>query len=150
MSRPRLLHQLTLSRLLRILADAKPHHVEVLTEVNLRVDRGHYARDLMTVDKVVLTADAVDVDPESVGLVVEIVSPSSESMDRFKKPKAYARAGIQTYIRVELRGPNAPWVFVYTLGSRFYHLARQAHAGEVVRIASPFEVEFDPAELIRL
>jgi hypothetical protein len=39
--------------------------------------------------------------PEHVGLVVEVVSPSSRKTDRFAKPGEYAEAGIPLFWRVE-------------------------------------------------
>lgn len=41
------------------------------------------------------------VGPEHVGLVVEVVSPSSRKTDRFAKPGEYAEAGIGLFWRVE-------------------------------------------------
>lgn len=41
------------------------------------------------------------VGPEHVGLVVEVVSPSSRKTDRFAKPGEYAEAGIRLLWRVE-------------------------------------------------
>src|ERR1044072_8348809 len=38
------------------------------------------------------------------GLAVEIVSPTSQSMDRITKPALYARAGIPYYWRIETDG----------------------------------------------
>jgi hypothetical protein len=107
--------------------------MEVLTEVMLRLDRGPFARDIVTLGTEALAADAAEIGAELVGLAVEIVSPSSESSDRLKKPKLYARAGIPNFLLVELSGENAPRVFAYTLGNRFYRLAAEAHAGQVIR-----------------
>ncbi len=39
--------------------------------------------------------------PEHVGLVVEVVSPSSRKTDRFAEPGEYAEAGIPLFWRVE-------------------------------------------------
>src|SRR5581483_3066555 len=55
-------------------------------------------------DVVVYRADAIDVlpaRPQNVLMVVEIVSPGSETTDRRVKSDEYARAGIQFYWRVE-------------------------------------------------
>ncbi|WP_232071901.1 Uma2 family endonuclease [Phytohabitans flavus] len=45
-------------------------------------------------------------DPADVALVVEVVSPGSERVDREAKPGEYARAGITQFWRIE-RGDNA-------------------------------------------
>jgi Uma2 family endonuclease len=54
-------------------------------------------------------------DPADVLLVIEIVSPGSESLERVTKPVEYARAGIPNYWRVE-RGMRAT-VHVLQLGT---------------------------------
>jgi Uma2 family endonuclease len=42
--------------------------------------------------------------PREVVLAVEIVSPTSESMDRFMKPALFAQAGVPCYWRIESEG----------------------------------------------
>lgn len=51
-------------------------------------------------------------------LVVEVVSPGSQTHDRFRKIAAYARGGIQEYW---LADPNARTVEVLTLEGNEYH-----------------------------
>lgn len=50
-------------------------------------------------------------DPAEVLLVVEIVSPGSEDVDRVTKHAEYARAGIPNYWRVERGGPATVYAF---------------------------------------
>jgi Uma2 family endonuclease len=60
-------------------------------------------------DLAVVTADApvsrpgtaYPAGPEHVGLLVEVVSPSSRKTDRFTKPGEYAEAGVPLFWRVE-------------------------------------------------
>jgi len=54
------------------------------------------------------------IDPANTLLVVEVVSPGSESIDRDVKPREYARAGITQFWRVERDGPAT--VHLYRLG----------------------------------
>jgi hypothetical protein len=112
---------------------------------------GPYCRDLAIVESCALAAalavDAVELAPSSVRMAVEVVSPSSFSDDRAKKPRLYAQAGIPVYIRIELLGPEAPYVYFYKIGKRFYHLAAHAHVGQCIRIDEPIAIEFDPAIL---
>jgi Uma2 family endonuclease len=147
----RVRHQLVVARLLRLIADATPLGLEVLPDVRLRLDGGPYQRDLVILESDAVAqaaaADTVELPPNSVRLAVEVVSPSSTSDDRAKKPKLYAEAGIPSYIRIELLGPLAPYVYFYKIGKRFYHLAAQAHAGQTIRIDEPVRVEFDPVVL---
>jgi Uma2 family endonuclease len=44
-------------------------------------------------------------DPADAALVIEVVSPGSETLDRVTKPGEYARAGIPQFWRVERDGP---------------------------------------------
>jgi Uma2 family endonuclease len=136
------------SGLLRTLC---PQVWEVVPDVRLRLDQGPYQRDLAILDSgalhEALAGDAVDMAPKSVRMAVEVVSPSSFSDDRAKKPNLYAVNGIPTYVRIELLGPNAPYIYFYKIGKRFYHLAAAAHAGQTMRIDEPVVLEFDPAVL---
>jgi Uma2 family endonuclease len=61
-------------------------------------------------------AGTVWVDPADAALVVEVVSPGSENLDRMIKPGEYARAGIARFWRVERQG-NPATVHLYTLGT---------------------------------
>jgi Uma2 family endonuclease len=112
---------------------------------------GPYQRDLVAVESGELAdavaADAVELAPNSVRMAVEVVSPSSLSDDRVKKPKLYAEAGIPFYVRIELLGVQPPYIYFYKVGKRFYHLVAQAHAGQTIRIDEPVHLEFDPAVL---
>jgi Uma2 family endonuclease len=54
-------------------------------------------------------------DPADVALVIEVVSPGSERVDRETKPAEYARAGVPQYWRVE-RGDDDTTVHRYRLG----------------------------------
>lgn len=147
----RVSHQLVVARFLRLIANAMPPGLEVVPDIRLRLDQGPYQRDLaiLVSDALheALAADAVDMAPESVRMAVEVVSPSSFSDDRAKKPRLYAMNDIPTYVRIELLGPSAPYVYFYKIGNRFYHLSAAAHAGQIMRIDEPVVLEFDPAIL---
>jgi Uma2 family endonuclease len=69
-------------------------------------------------DVTVYRADTIDLSPtrsEHVLLVVEVVSPGSETTDRIVKADQYARAGIAFYWRVEQVATGAPLVHTYLL-----------------------------------
>ncbi len=76
-------------------------------------------------------------------LVVEIVSPGSETTDRIVKFDQYARSGVPFYWRVELTLAGIPVVYVYLLDSA----SRRYRDGEVftglVKSTVPFPVEID-------
>jgi Uma2 family endonuclease len=71
-----------------------------------------------TADLVVLRSGAATdtpwIDPAEVDLVVEVVAPGSEALDRVVKPVEYARAGIPQFWRVERDGPAT--AHLYRLG----------------------------------
>ena len=98
---------------------------------------------------VVRTADRTlsNVPAELVALAAEIVSRSSRSDDRFRKPALYAQAGIPCYLRVEL---DPPHVVAYRIGADgLYEETGRAEPGEVLTLAEPFPITVDPAALLR-
>jgi Uma2 family endonuclease len=137
-------HQLVVARLLTLIARATPPGLEVLPDVKVRTDMGPYQRDHIIVDSNALADalahDAVELAASCVRMAVEVVSPSSFSDDRAKKPRLYAQAGIPVYLRIELLGSQAPYVYFYKIGKRFYHLASQAHAGQRIKIDEPMRL----------
>ena len=101
-------------------------------------------------DVTVYRADTIDVAPtrpEHVLLVVEVVSPGSETTDRIVKADQYARAGIQFYWRVEQAATGAPLVYTYLLdrATGRYHDS-QVFTG-VVKLTAPFLIEIDLGQI---
>jgi Uma2 family endonuclease len=144
-------HQRASYRLHRALAQAaiaSGADVEVLEAVNVALPGGK----LLVPDVVVVDADAVSetatrLPCEAVQAVIEIVSPSTVSIDRAVKPALYAGAGIPVYWRVELQG--APKVVACSLSRGRYVTRTTLVAGTPGRITRPFPVELDPADLTR-
>ncbi|MET7986463.1 Uma2 family endonuclease [Streptomyces sp. NPDC005281] len=95
-------------------------------------------------DVVVYRADIIDVSPtrpEHVLLVVEVVSPGSETTDRVVKTEQYAKAGISFYWRVEQTANGVPVVYTYVLDTAA-RLYRDADVfTDVVKTSVPFPVE---------
>ena len=80
-------------------------------------------------------------------LVAGVVSPSTRSDDRFRKPALYAQAGIACYLRVEL---DPVHVVAYRLGvDGVYEQAGRAEPGQVLTLDEPFPITIDPAALVR-
>ncbi len=97
-------------------------------------------------DVVGYRADTIDVSPtlpEHVLLVVEIVSPGSETTDRIVKFEQYARAGIPFYWRVELTLAGIPVVYVYLLDSASRRYRDSEVFTGLVKATVPFPVEID-------
>lgn len=97
-------------------------------------------------DVVVYRADTIDITPtrpEHVLLVVEIVSPGSETTDRIVKLSQYARSGIAFYWRIEQAATGTPLAYTYVLdpATATYRDA-DVFAG-VVKVLAPFPVEVD-------
>jgi Uma2 family endonuclease len=103
-------------------------------------------------DVVVYRADTIDVTPTRPGhvlLVVEIVSPGSETTDRVVKVEQYAKAGIAFYWRVEQAVTGIPLVYTYILDpATSAYREGETYTG-TVKASAPFPVEIDlPAQLV--
>ncbi|MDH6112545.1 Uma2 family endonuclease [Kitasatospora sp. MAP12-15] len=97
-------------------------------------------------DVVVYRAETIDITPtrpEHVLLVVEVVSPGSETTDRIVKVDQYARAGIAFYWRVEQAATGVPLVYTYVLDAA----SKTYRDGEVftgvIKATAPFAVTVD-------
>jgi len=137
-----------LHRALAQAAAAAGADAEVLEAVNVSLPGGK----LLVPDVVVVAAGAIDenttrVPSDAILAVVEVVSPSTVSIDRAVKPAMYAEAGIPVYWRVELH--ETPKIVVCTLRQRNYVTHTTLMAGTTGRITRPFPVVLDPADLTR-
>lgn len=83
-------------------------------------------------------------------LVVEILSPSSRTLDRVLKFSAYAEGGAAQYWIVDPGSTAAaPSVEVYDLEDGSYRLQGRAAGDETLAVHGPVEVDVTPAELIK-
>ncbi|MEY9947262.1 Uma2 family endonuclease [Kitasatospora sp. GAS1066B] len=97
-------------------------------------------------DVVVYRADTIDstpTRPEHVLLVVEVVSPGSETTDRIVKVEQYARAGIPFYWRIEQAANGIPLVYTCVLDPASASYRDGEVFTGVVRAAAPFQVDVD-------
>jgi Uma2 family endonuclease len=95
-------HQVVGAALLQQLTARAPSDWRVLYELGLPLGTDGRVPDLSVVTAAAgLGPGAPLPSPERVGLVVEVVSPSSRKTDRFAKPGEYAEAGIPLFWRVE-------------------------------------------------
>ncbi|MBF6210849.1 Uma2 family endonuclease [Nocardia puris] len=101
-------------------------------------------------DVVVYRADTIDVTPtrpEHVLMVVEVVSPGSETTDRIVKVDQYAKAGIAFYWRVEQAVTGVPLVYTYVLDpATMVYREGEMYTG-TVKVTAPFAVEIDLGEV---
>ncbi|SOB79437.1 Uma2 family endonuclease [Streptomyces sp. 1331.2] len=97
-------------------------------------------------DVVVYRADTIDESPtrpDHVLLLVEVVSPGSETTDRVVKLDQYARAGIPFYWRVEQAAGRVPIVHTYVLdAAEGSYRAGELFTG-LVKAVAPYPVEAD-------
>src|SRR5580765_3355872 len=101
-------------------------------------------------DVVVYRADTIDIAPtrpEHVLLVVEVVSPGSETTDRIVKFHQYAKAGITFYWRVEQAPTGIPLIYTYVLDPATSAYRDEDMFTGVVTVAAPFPVEVDLGRL---
>jgi Uma2 family endonuclease len=101
-------------------------------------------------DVTVYRADTIDVlpaRPEHVLLVVEVVSPGSETTDRIVKADQYAKAGIAFYWRIEQTATGVPITYTHVLdpATGRYHEAEVCTG--VVKVTAPFAVEVDLGQI---
>lgn len=83
-------------------------------------------------------------------LAAEVISPrsGSEQVDRVRKVREYARAGIPSYWIVDLE-PEAR-VTILTLHGDDYILDAEIREGHTLAVSQPFAISFDPGSLNEL
>lgn len=100
-------------------------------------------------DVIVYRSSAIDVTPtrpSHVLLVVEVVSPGSETTDRVVKAQQYAAAGIQFYWRVEMAAEATPVLHTHVLDpAAGAYRSTGAHTGRLAAQV-PFSVTIDLTE----
>ena len=145
-------HQRAARRLVDALDDClggRAGALEALEATGIELVRGPTGRVLVP-DVLVARAAAVSaaeavLHPGDVLLVVEVVSPSSRSADRFVKPRLYAEAGIPAYWRMELDPPS---LTVYRLRVGEYAEEASARAGQTLRVDRPASCAIAPEDLV--
>lgn len=114
----------------------------------LNVSTGH--KSWIEPDLVVLRNPAKQktwFEPGDVLLPVELVSPSSRRRDNLDKPAICAELGIPYYMRVEISGSKVV-VVLLRLDGADYRMQAEAISGQQFVMREPFELSFDPAELL--
>jgi Uma2 family endonuclease len=99
------IHQITAARLMVALEDSCPSTMQVTQAVEVRLSpRRSFIPDVLVATDDAARRRARYYGPHEVVLAVEIVSPTSQSMDRTLKPALYAKAGVPFYWRIETDG----------------------------------------------
>jgi Uma2 family endonuclease len=140
-------HQNVGKRLIWILEAAAPIEFEGSPETNIRIGADMFIPDVMVARSKSLRAPgSLYVDPKDVILVAEIISPGNSKFERAWKPQRYADGGIPFYMEIEL--PTMPRIIVYALRGKEYVRIADARAGETLKLSEPFEMSFDPGDLV--
>jgi Uma2 family endonuclease len=130
----------------RALSVAAPEDVYILQNVGVHVGlRRLYVPDLVVVYRGTAFHDN-GYDPGGVLLAVEVVSPSSMTLDRITKPAVYAEQGIPFYWRIEAE----PRLFCYRLhpDTGSYAPYRELAPREKVELTEPWPLAVDMDELV--
>jgi len=85
--------------------------------------------------------------PAEVILVVEIVLPSSETMDRVTKPSLYRNVGIPNFWRIEIDSASRPFVVGRRLSGGAYVEQLTVGVGGRVRLDQPSPLVLVPDTL---
>lgn len=141
-------HQVVAACLVGALRAACPDGYGAVETVNLQLSQ---SRQLIP-DVVVATADALlsqssSLTPEDILIAVEIVSPSSTSVDRLLKPAFYAEAGVPIFWRVEEVEGGDPQVITHRLQDGVYAEQATTVAGWL-RVEEPFPMAIETATLL--
>ncbi|MCX6400815.1 MAG: Uma2 family endonuclease [Propionibacteriales bacterium] len=140
---PLLRHQLVHSRLMRLLLNATPSHLEVLsapTDIVL-ADDTVVQPDLLVVPLAQIVGRKLMAPPL---LAVEILSPSSRLIDLNLKRARYERAGVPSYWVVD---PDELRLVAWRLSEGAYVDVADVAADETWRATDPFDVTITPRDL---
>ncbi len=146
MTPPKLKHQQAQRRVVNKLEDAaSPGFVVAECIGVILADDQRPIPDFVVID--INDEELSNVPVEHVRLAGEVVSRSSRSDDRFRKPAQYAQAGIPVFLRIEL---DPPHIVAYGIGEDgLYVEVGRAEPRQVLRLTEPFPVTLDPAALLR-
>jgi Uma2 family endonuclease len=148
MTPPRIRHQNVLRRLANALEATAAGDLLVVEGVGvvLAPDQRPIP-DLVVLRGADADSELYNVPADQVVLAAEVVSGSTRSDDRFRKPALYAQAGIPCYLRIEL---DPLHVVAYRLDTDgVYEEVGRAEPGEILKLTEPFPIEIDPAALVR-
>jgi Uma2 family endonuclease len=144
---PTAAHQIIAGRLMVALEEACPDEYGVTQGVEVRINhRRSFIPDVLVTTAAAAARRTAKYEPHEVVLAVEIVSDSSESMDRVLKPALYAKAGIPFYWRIEVED-GALVVYTYKIDPVDEVYTQTGRWTEYVETAEPFPVTLPIAQL---
>jgi Uma2 family endonuclease len=134
----------------RCLFAGAPDGVEVLHDVGIHVGlRRLYVPDLLAVRADTPFHDN-GYDPGGVLLAVEVVSPSSVTLDRITKPVIYADQRIPYFWRIDTVDEGKPVLQAYALDGRTRTYVQEAELGpgDAAALEHPWTVAVDMAQFV--
>ncbi|MEQ4305216.1 Uma2 family endonuclease [Plantactinospora sp. B6F1] len=141
--------EMTLAHLLRPAAQAAGFYV--YGPVNLTFELRQWIQPDVTILHALPQTDEEDkwVPVRLCTMAVEFVSPGSRKQDFVDKPKRCAEGGVPYFMRVEIvRRLRHASVEFFTLTDGAYQRTAEAVCGQRLRASEPFEIDFDPRELL--
>ncbi|MFD0856655.1 Uma2 family endonuclease [Actinomadura adrarensis] len=144
-------HTVTMDMLVNGLRRTAPDHLRVRREMSVTLDE----RQRPEPDIVVLHAEAIKGPAVTsyagayVVLAVEVVSPSSELLDRKRKPQLYAEAGVPHYWLVDMLD-NDPRVSVFELDPASDQYVQTGVHHNRLKVSVPYDIDIDLTEGNRL
>ncbi|MBB6548843.1 Uma2 family endonuclease [Nonomuraea rubra] len=144
-------HMLAVSLLEAELRRAAPANLRVRREMSVILDRDQRPEP----DLCVVAADAVEgrrqtfFEARDVSLVVEVVSPESQTRDRQRKPSLYARAAIPHFWRFEDQSDKLV-VYVYELDPATKCYVPTGIHHDRLKLTVPFDVDIDLTTIDRM
>jgi Uma2 family endonuclease len=142
---PSPVHQVLAARLLVALEETCPDHLHVSQANDVVLS----SRRLFIPDVLVTTDEAASRNgkftAQDVVLAVEIVSPSSQSMDRVMKPALYAKAAIPFYWMIEIDGKLAVHTYKLEFEDEVYQPS--GTFTDWIKIDEPWRIELSIARL---
>ncbi|WP_431942571.1 Uma2 family endonuclease [Micromonospora marina] len=109
---PTRIHQSIAALLMVALDEDCPDGYDVTQGVEVRINRTRsFIPDVLVTTATAAAREPSRYEPHEVALAVEIVSPSTRSIDRVLKPALYAQAGIPFHWRIEIEDEG---IVVYT------------------------------------
>lgn len=137
---PTAAHQIIAMRLGVALEELCPDEYDVTQGVEVRINhRRSFIPDVLVTTATAAARRTAKYEPHEVVLAVEIVSPTSESIDRVLKPALYAKAGIPYYWRIEIEN-GALVVYAHKIDPVNEVYTETGRWTENIETAEPFPV----------
>jgi Uma2 family endonuclease len=140
------IHQIIAMRLGVILEGTCPDDLQVTQGVEVRISpRRSFIPDVLVATDEAARRRARYYAPQEVVLAIEIVSPTSQSMDRITKPALYAKAGIPYYWVIETEGGLTVQTYKLDFEDEFYQPS--GTFTDAIKIDQPWRIEIPMARL---